>query len=87
MTVSMGHGWEEPVDDILLTIRNEKLKPGEELRGAKRVKMKQGPRDRPWANLASVEGKTPVRGRASEQWKNPEHHYPEAKSLKLYERS
>lgn len=48
---------EDPVDNILLTIRNEKLKAGEELRGAKRVKMKQGPRDGPWANLHQWKGK------------------------------
>lgn len=62
------------VADTLLTVKNEKPKPGEELRGAKRVKMKKGPRDEPWVKLTQVEGKMQVRERASEWWKENQEH-------------
>lgn len=53
----MGHRWDIQVDDILLHVGNENLKPGQELRCAERVKMKKGPKDGSWVNLAQVERK------------------------------
>lgn len=49
----------------MLTVGSEKLKRGK-LRGAKRVKIKQGSRDESWVNPTEVKGKMQVRERASE---------------------